>query len=243
MRSELRILLGTLVLAPVAAFGPRLVDAMAEMQTFRISEVDVAGTRYLSRDSVVAQMRLGPFASVWGDRDVWAERLEGHPLIAHAQVRRRLPNALRVEVDERTPVALAASPTLEPVDVDGVRLPIDPTRYPLDLPIISAGRMPPADAAVFPAEVRSLAAEMGHLEALDGAFASRISTIGRTSDGAVAVRLVAPETEILLPSRVPLGRLREAQAALTHAISVDPGRVPTVVDLRFADQVVVRRDR
>jgi cell division septal protein FtsQ len=243
MRSELRILLGTLALAPVAAFGPRLVDAMAEMQTFRIAEVDVAGTQYMARDSVVAQMRLGPFASVWGDRDAWAERLEGHPLVRHAEVRRRLPNGLRVEIDERVPVALAAAPTLEPVDVEGVRLPIDPTRTPLDLPVISARRMPPSDAAVFPAEVRALAAEMGHLEALDAEFARRISTIRRAADGAVVLRLVAPETEVVLPSRVPLGRLREAQTALTHAISVDPGRVPSVVDLRFADQVVVRRDR
>ncbi len=243
MRSELKLLLGTLVLAPVAAFGPRLADAMAEMQTFRIAEVDVAGTRYLARDSVVAQMRLGPFASVWGDRDEWAERLEGHPLIRSAEVRRRLPNALRVEVHERVPVALAAAPTLEPVDAEGTRLPIDPTLFPLDLPIITASRMPPTDAAVFPSEVRELAAEMAHLEALDGEFSRRISTIRHTRDGAIALRLVAPETEVLLPSSIPLWRLREAQAALTHAVSVEPGRLPSVVDLRYAGQVVVRRDR
>jgi hypothetical protein len=63
------------------------------------------------------------------------------------------------------------------------------------------------------------------------------------ADGAVAVRLVAPDVELLLPPRVPLGRLREAEAALTHALSVAPGRMPAVVDLRFADQVVVRRAR
>jgi len=243
MRSELRVLLGTLVLAPVAAFGPRLGDAMAEMQTFRIAEVDVAGTRYLARDSVVARMRLGAFASVWGDREEWADRLEGHPLVRHAEVRRRLPNGLHVEVDERVPVALAAAPTLEPVAADGTRLPIDPTRFPLDLPIIAAERMPPANAAVFPAEVRRLAAEMAHLESLDPEFARRISTIRRARDGAVVIRLVAPDTEFVLPAGVPGARLRDGQSALTHAISVDPGNVPSVVDLRFAGQVVVRRDR
>ena len=44
MRSETRLLLGTLVLAPIAAFGPHFVDQMSTMQTFRISEVDVTGT-------------------------------------------------------------------------------------------------------------------------------------------------------------------------------------------------------
>ena len=128
------------------------------------------------------------------------------------------------------------------VDVEGMRLPIDPTRYPLDLPIISALRMPPPDAAVFPSEVRALASEMGHLETLDAELARRVSTIRRASDGSIVLRLVAPATELVLPSRVALDRLREGQAALSHAISLDPGRVPSVVDLRFAGQVVVRRD-
>ena len=47
------------------------------------------------------------------------------------RVERRLPNRLRVEIEERRPVALAATPTLEPVDGEGVRLPIDPTLYVL----------------------------------------------------------------------------------------------------------------
>ena len=37
--------------------------------------------------------------------------------------------------------------------------------------------------------------------------------------------------------------LREGEAALTDALSRTPGDVPAVIDLRFADQVVVRRMR
>ena len=243
MRSELNVLLATLAFGAIVAWGPRGIDAMAEMQTFRIDRVDVAGARYLTKDSIVAQMRLGPHASVWGDREVWVERLTRHPLIRRAEVRRRLPDVLRIEIEERVPVALAATPTLEPVDGEGFRLPIDPTRYPLDLPIVAAERLPPVDAAVFPEEVRSLAAEVAHLEATDSDLARRISSVRRARDGSVVVRLVTPEVEIVLPPGTALGRLRDAQRALAHAISVDPGRVPSVVDLRFAGQAVVRRDR
>lgn len=242
-RRQLQVVFGTALLGIAAVWGPRGLDAMAEMQTFRISEVEVTGAQVMVEDSVVAQMRLGQFASVWGDRDAWTDRLVRHPMIRTARVERRLPNRLRVQIEERRPVALAGTPTLEPVDAEGVRLPIDPTQYPLDLPIIAATRFPPSDAAVFPAEVRGLAAEVTHLWEADLELYQRISTIAQAADGSIVVRLMSPDVEILLPPRAPEGRLREAMDALNHAIGTAPGNLPTVVDLRYADQVVVRRNR
>ena len=243
MRREVKVLVATLVLGAAVVGGPRALAEVSEMQTFRISEVDVSGMHVLVKDSIVAQMRLGQFASVWGDREVWEDRLARHPLIREARVERRLPNRLRVEVEERRPVALAAAPTLEPVDSEGVRLPIDPTRYRLDLPVIQADRRPPADASVFPAEVRALAFETEHLWQTDVDFYGRMSTIRRGADGSLVVRLMSPDAELVLPDQISLGRLREALTALDHAISADPANVPIVVDLRFAGQVVVRRER
>jgi cell division protein FtsQ len=243
MRNEVKVLAATLVLGAVVVWGPGALDGLSGMQTFRIAEVEVSGTHVLVKDSIVAQMRLGQFASVWGDREVWADRLSRHPLIREARVERRLPNRLRVEIEERRPVALAASPTLEPIDAEGVRLPIDPTLYRLDLPIIQADRRPPEDAAVFPAEVRALASEVEHLWQTDVDFYQRISTIRRAADGSVVTRLMSPDVELVLPGQISLGRLREALAALDHAIAADPAHLPTVVDLRFAGQVVVRRER
>ena len=103
--------------------------------------------------------------------------------------------------------------------------------------------MPPADAGVFPEEVRTLAAEIERLEEMDEEFVHRISTIGRASDGSLEIQLVTPEVAILLPEGTPIGRLQEGEAALTHAIAQDPGHVPAVVDLRYAGQVVIRRAR
>lgn len=241
MRNEMKVLLATLALGPVLVWGPRGLDELAGLDAFRISQVEVSGVRYLTQDTVVAQLGLGAFASVWGDCDAWAERLTEHPLIREAEVRRRLPNRLRVTVEERRPVAFAATPTLEPVDADGVRLPIDPARNTLDLPVISTSRMPPADAAVFPEEVRALAAELEHLMILDEDFVARISTIRYAADGALVLGLLQPEVDFILPPRTHLDRLRDGQAALQHAIDLDPGDPPAVVDLRFAGQVVVRR--
>jgi len=115
MRSETKVLLGTLALGPVLFWGPRALEELAGLDAFRISEVEVTGVRYLTQDTVIAQLDLGAFASVWGDCDAWAERLTEHPLIAEAEVRRRLPNRLRVTVQERQPVAFAATPTASSV--------------------------------------------------------------------------------------------------------------------------------
>jgi len=243
MRSQTRVLLATLVVGPVVLWGHRLPEQLSRMETFRIAEVDVRGLRFLAEDSVVAWMQLGPFASVWGDREKWAERLALHPLVQSAEVRRRLPNGLRVDIEERRPIALAGTPVLEPVDVEGHRLPIDPTRYRLDLPVIVADRVPPEGASRFPEEVRSLAAEVGFLLASDEEFVRRVSKFERSGDGALVASLGSPDVDFLIPAHTRAERLREGEAALSDAISREPSRAPTVVDLRFADQVVVRRNR
>lgn len=240
MRRDVRILLGTLAVGAIVAVAPRAYAAMAEMDTFRIADVEVRGLRYLTEDSIVDRMELGNFASVWGDTERWTERIISHPLVKHAEVQRRLPNGLRVTVEERRPVALAATPTLEPVDAEGYRLPIDPVRYSLDLPILTAGKLPPEGSYLFPHEVRTLAAELGHLLTTDEEFVKRVSTIRNELDGTLVVHLTAPDVELRLPRAVTTSRLRQAEAALADAMGRNSGRVPAVVDVRFNDQVVVR---
>lgn len=242
MRSEFRVLLATLAFGPVLFWGPQLPEALATMETFRVTNVEVRGVRFLTEEAVVERLELGGLASVWGDTEAWRERVEAHPLVLSAEIRRRLPNGLRVIVEERRPVALAATPILEPLDGEGHRLPIDPARFGLDLPIIAADRMPPEGASLFPEEVRFLAAEIEHLRLADEEFVRHISSLSREDDGSLSLRLVSPDVSLLVRPGTTLARLREAEAALADAISRTPGDIPEVVDLRFAGQVVVRRN-
>jgi hypothetical protein len=244
MRSQWKVLLGTLALGPVLVWGPELPGLMSRMETFRVSDVEVRGVRFLSQDSVVAQMRIDPGASVWADTDTWVHRLTEHPLIRDAQIRRRLPNGVRVTVEEREPIALAATPVLEPLDAEGHRLPIDPSRYRLDLPVIATGPLPAEGASLFPSEVRSLAAELAHLRAANAEFAGRVSAIRRDGDDAIVATVATDGSayiDFVLPSRVSPARIREGEMALAHATLNGSGDPPAAVDLRFADQIVVRR--
>lgn len=243
MRSQFRVLLVMLVVTPTIVWAPRVPEVLSDMEAFRVTEIDVRGLRVLTQDSVVAHMRLGPTASVWGDTGAWNERLLSHPMVRAAEIRRRPPHGLRVTIEEREPVALAATPTLEPIDAEGHRLPIDPTRYRMDLPVIAAADHPPVGATLFPEAVRTLAAEVHHLTEAHDDFMLRVSTVEWFAEGVFIAHLISPEVSFILPSRVTGERLREGEAALSHAMASQSGAVPAVVDLRFAEQVVVRRGR
>ena len=241
MRRDVRILLATVAFGAAAAWGGRIPAAVVDMELFRVDNVEVRGNRYLEEAEVVALLALAPEASIWNDKTPWQDRVAAHPLVKDVRVSRRLPDGLLVVVTERTPIALGPTPTLEPMDADGRRLPLDPAEFRLDLPVIHTARRPPRGARHFPRDVRRLAAEVEHLMASDTSFLQLVSSVTWSGPGAVAVRWADPEVEFLLPPKASPARLREGIGALQDAASRAGQGMPDVIDLRFADQVVVRR--
>ena len=243
MRRDLRILLSTVAVGAVAlSWGP-VSESVSSLEAFTVRDIEVRGIRYLTRDAVVERLALEPGTSVWVDRDPLQDRLLAHPLIRSATVSPKIPDGLLVEIEERRPIALAPTPTLEPIDGEGYRLPLDPAEHRLDLPVVSSDRTPPEGAALFPEDVRALAAELEHLMAADTLFLQRVSSVRRGERGEVVARWTEPPVDFVLPSMAPPDRLREGLGALAAALARTPLDAPSEVDLRFADQVVVRRNR
>ena len=240
MRRDVRILAATAVFGALMSWGHRLPSALVDLQLFHVEDVRVRGHRYLTEAAVVELLQLAPETSVWSDKDVWHDRVAAHPLVKTVRVARRLPGGLLVTVTERTPIALGPTPTLEPMDGEGRRLPLDPAAFRLDLPVIHTTRRPPRGSRHFPEEVRKLAAEVEHLMATDTSFLQLVSSVSWTRGGAVAVRWTEPEVEFLLPPRASPARLREGLTALADATTKERKGIPRAIDLRFADQVVVR---
>jgi hypothetical protein len=241
MRRDVRILLATACFGAAIAWGGRIPAALVDMQMFRVEDVEVRGLRYLEEAAVVELLALTPETSIWSDKAPWRDRVASHPLVKDVRLSRRPPDGLLLVVTERTPIALAPTPTLEPMDAEGRRLPLDPAEYRLDLPVIHTSRRPPRGARHFPRDVRRLAAEVEHLMATDTSFLQLVSSVSWSGPGAVAVRWTDPEVEFLLPPRASPARLREGLGALADAASRTRDGMPDVIDLRFADQVVVRR--
>lgn len=218
---------------------PRLLGHLA---LFELESFEVTGTRYLTGVQVAEAAGVTKGASLWDDTGEWEERLRAHPLVEAVRIHRRPPGTLLFEIDENTPVAFVASPTLEPIARDGRLLPIDPAVHRLDLPVLRASLDPADERFASSGSLRILLEELQRLESVDAEFRERISEAWLTERGDVGIRLVAPAVTFYW--RAPLGmrRLAEGMSALTHAFEAERG-TPTEVDLRYADQVVVRVGR
>jgi len=242
MRRDLRIIVGTVLLAGLWTGGGRVVEAVSAMHTFRITDVEISGLESVERGEVLELLALTYETSVWGDLDAWEDRLAGHPLLEEARVRRRIPGTLVVDVVERRPVALAPTPTLEPVDRKGVLLPLDPAERRMDLPILDVRELPAPGARLLPTRDRVLAGEVARLLEADTSFQQMVSEVAWGGDhNTLVVRWSEPPVEFLVASGTPGSRLREGLAVLSDALARDTGSSPAVIDLRYADQVVVRR--
>lgn len=241
MRRELRILLFTVAMGALWATWSEVPEALASMEAFRVRDVEISGLRYLDRGEAVALLDITSESSIWGDRDRWVAALERHPLVWRVSLTRRMPGTLVVQVVERSPVALVPTPTLEPVDAEGVRLPIDPAEYRLDLPVVSPSEPVAPGARLVPASTRDLLARVGRLMEGDTTFLRMVSEVEWTERGDMVVRWSEPKLDLLLSADASPGRVREGLAVLAHAMG--RGEEPAQIDLRYADQVVVRRNR
>jgi cell division protein FtsQ len=217
---------------------PRVPRTLAEVEWFRVRSVRVEGVRHLSAEEVQRLAAVPPDANLWDDPAPVAARVRAHPLVRTATVSRLLPGTLRLRIVEREPVALLPTPTLEPVDVEGRRLPLDPARLHLDLPVLRPRRATAAAAA--PAAIAPAAREIARLAEADPSFWANVSVV--TPEGARHLVLDLSEPAVRLRVRIPLTplRLREAMAVLDDATG-RTGEPPATLDLRFADQVVIRR--
>ena len=246
MRRGLRLVIVTAATL-AAGLGADLLRAKAaELELFRVQRVTLEGGRYLTESEAVTAAAVPADASVWDDPEPWEARLELHPLVKDARVRRRPPSGLVLQVEEREPVALIPTPTLEPVDADGRLLPIDPAVHRLDLPVVRPPRPrageegPGAPRGWAPARVRPLTGEIARLASQDPAFVQEVSVLSGDRSG--DLEAVWGDAGVRVVFRAPLTplRIREAKAALADAGRRFPDRAPRAVDLRFADQVVVR---
>ena len=238
MRRLLRVGLWLSVAGGVALAAAWFPDALAELEYFRATEFRVVGARLVDEDEVLETASIPSYASVFDASDSWERRLERHPLIRRAKITRDLPVTLVVTVEERVPVALVANALLEPVDRDGQVLALDPGEHRMDLPLPSSSR---GMTRLSTSQLRILAMEVERLTADDPSFMAAVSEI-TLDDKGDATAIV--EGGVRIRFRPPLShrRLRDGLTVLEDADRRHPDRRAAIVDLRYADQVVVSYD-
>lgn len=238
-RFPVRLVLVLAIVGLVVGLGPRVPEALARVDTFRATRHEFEGLRFLTGEAVLTAAGIDQEANIWEDPEPWEERLEQHPLILDAHVGRRFPGTLVISLTERTPVGLVPTPALEPVDREGAFLPLDPSRFPLDYPILRpqpvAGEEDGEASAVQRRELAAAAETMRQ----ESDFWSQVSEIRPGPHGGFEVRWGRPEVLFRLKKPVELRRIRHGMAALEDARSRSGDRLPLKVDLRFEDLVVL----
>lgn len=195
-----------------------------QMSFFRVRKVEIIGARYVSVSDLIERLRVDTTASVWDPTGPFVARLASHPQVRHADVRRKLPGTLVVEIEENPPVALVAtSDGLRVYDALGVALPVDPARTPVDAPVLAR-----RDVGV----LRLL----GVLRKEAPAFYDRLSE----------VRDAGADELILEVDGTPVRTMRDVAAS--RLADVEPvqedlarrGVRAAEIDLRYRDQVIAR---
>jgi len=222
-RSRLKIAgaLGLAILLVASPWWGRV--ALSELAFFRLRKIEIEGLRYLAPADVAARMRVDTTQSIWIDLDPVGKRIRAHPQVADVRLRRRLPGTLVVRVTEHTPVAVVATRAgFEVLDARGVVLPVDPSRVPVNLPVLVQ-----RDTAL----LRLLAG----VRAGQPALFERISEARRTGN---EVRLVLAATTVLAMADVTVQRLADI-LPVERDLAGKQLRAAEL-DLRYREQVIAR---
>ncbi len=221
-----RLAAGALVAVALLAapfWGPRVLSTLA---FFRVRKVEVLGLRYTPPGEVLARLRVDTTRSVWDPLAPLAARVATHPQVERVVVTRRLPGTIVVDVTERRPVALVAlGTTLRAVDERGVTLPLDPSRTPVDAPIVTAA---PRETAVYHL--------LGAMQREAPRLYARVSSIRSAGGGELLLQLA--DLPVRTMTTVTLARLGDIEP-----VERDLARRrlrAAELDLRYKDQVIAR---
>ena len=221
-RASLAILVAVVLLAS-PLWGP---PVLRRLEFFRVRRVEILGARYTSPGELLDRLRVDTTRSVWDPLEPLAARLRTHAQIESVTVTRRLPGTLVVRVKERHPVALVDAPGgLRAVDEHGRRLPLDPSRTPVDAPVVTAA---PRDTLVY-----HLLCEMQR-EA--PALYARLSSI--RAAGADEIVLQIADLSVRAMTNVTLARLGDVEPVQRDLMRRQLRAAE--IDLRYRDQVIAR---
>ncbi|OLC01404.1 MAG: hypothetical protein AUH30_00185 [Candidatus Rokubacteria bacterium 13_1_40CM_68_15] len=208
---------------------------------FAIAGVEVRGVSRVSAERVVEAAGIPARANIFRiDPTTVTARLQAVPEILRADVIRELPNRVTILVEERRPFTLVSSGTLHWLDEEGRLLGEEPHAVVPSVPVISGlseaelaalrtepGPKARAALALIRSLLRSGSPLVGEISEID--MSGRDGPVLYTVDG-IEVRLGAEEWEERLT------RLAGVLAQITRT-----GDGVTAIDLRFRDQVVLRK--
>ena len=215
--------IAALLLLASPLWGP---GVLRRLEFFRVRRVEILGTRYTSPRELLDRLKVDTTRSVWDPLEPLAARVRAHAQVESVTVTRRLPGTLVVQVKERHPVALVNAPGgLRAVDERGRRLPLDPSRTPVDAPVVTAA---PRDTMVYHL--------LGAMQREAPGLYARLSSIRATGADEIVLQIAGLSVRAM--TNVTLARLADIEP-VERDLTRRQLR-PTELDLRYRDQVIAR---
>jgi cell division septal protein FtsQ len=197
-----------------------------------LSRVQDGSLERVLADLVGSNLFLAPLES-------YEARLEMHPRVASARLRRVLPDRVVCSVEEREPVALVFTDRYLEVADDAMVMEDDEYTALLDLPVItglSSGEAIPGEISDSPRLRRALDA-LRLCREHGGNFAATISEVSVGNEGVSILSL--ERGPVLVLGEGDYERRLRKYFMLKDTIGTRDGDVRRI-DLRFEDQVVLR---
>ena len=195
---------------------------LSHMEFFRVRRVEVRGARFTPPDDIRRLLKIDTTFSIWNDLEPLQERAAAHKQVSGVHISRRFPSTLIVSVEEHQPVALVQSSNgLRAYDAAGRGLPLDPSRTPVDVPV-----MVRADTAMF--------RFLGELQSKQRDLFARVNEIRRNGRDDLVLDLVS--ISVRVRPDISVERLAQISSVETYLAQ----RRPRELDFRFRDQVIAR---
>lgn len=217
-----RVTAVAILLALVSPWWAR--PLLSRMAFFRVRHVEVRDARYTPPEQIRDRLAIDTTFSIWNDLEPLEQRVAGHPQLTGVRIVRRFPATLVVRVEEHQPVALVPSANgMRAFDATGRALPLDPSRTPVDVPIVSR-----ADTAI----LRFL----GQLQGLHRELFARVNEVRRAGRDELVLDLVTVSVRV----RPDIGIERLAQVSSVEEVLANRQARARELDFRFRDQVIAR---
>ena len=197
---------------------------LTRMDFFRVRRIEVRDARYTPPDEIRKRLGIDTTFSIWNDLEPLERRVAEHKQVSSVRISRRFPSTLVVTVEEFQPVALVpARSGLQAYDANGRGLPLDPSRTPVDVPVLQR-----ADTG--------LLRFLGQLQAVNRDLFARINVVRRLARDDLELDLVTFSVRV----RPDIGIERLAQISSVESELASRRSRPRELDFRFRDQVIAR---
>jgi cell division septal protein FtsQ len=166
-----------------------------------------------------------------------------HYFLKDVVVERDLPSTIRITVTERTPIAMINTGELRYLDPEGIVLPHSVSGELFDLPLISGipSDVPPkVGAALTHADIQEALTILSSARLVNKEMFHLISEVRLRNGGDIVLYTADGSIPILFGRGHAASKLVRLESLWSEVVRERGSRSVQYIDIRFADQIVVR---